>query len=89
MGSALALLGVFPLVKARAGDRGSRVRSAFCIRADAETANTDGIAYARFRQVQPQWPQLDALAESPCHTLQDYQLRDAAPEPTSDIGRAR
>jgi hypothetical protein len=89
MGSALALLGVFPLVKARSGDRGRRVRSALCVRADAEAANTDGGPYAGLRQVQPEWSQFDALAESPCHTLQDYQLRDADPEPRCNIGHAR
>lgn len=89
MDSALTLLGVFPLVKARARDRGRRVRSALCIPADAEAGNTDGGAYAGLRQVQSEWSKFDALAESPCHTLQDYQLRDAAPEPTCDIGHAR
>ena len=65
----LALAGIRPAIKARAGDGGRRVRSALCIRAHAETTNADGSPYAGLGEVQLERPEFETAAESPCHNL--------------------
>jgi hypothetical protein len=63
----LALAGIRPAIKARAGDGGRRVRSASGILAHAEATNADGSPHAGLGQVQPERSKFDALTKSPCH----------------------
>jgi hypothetical protein len=63
----LALAGIGPVIDARTGDGSRRVRSAFCIRANAEATNADGSSYAGLGEVEPERSKFDALTKSPCH----------------------
>jgi len=65
----LALAGILTAVEAGSGDGGRRVRPAFGILAHAEAAPADGIPHAGLGQVQPDWPEFQALAKSPRHDL--------------------
>jgi rhodanese-related sulfurtransferase len=70
----LALAGIRPAIKARAGDGGRRVRSASGILAHAEATNADGSPNAGLGQVQPERSKFDALTKSPCHNPTFYRL---------------
>jgi hypothetical protein len=73
----LALAGILAAVEAGSGDGGRRVRPAFGILAHAEAAPADGIPHAGLGQVQPDWPEFQALAKSPRHDLPSVTRRAA------------
>ena len=82
--SRLALAGISSVIDARTGDGSRRVRSAFCIRANAEATNADGCSNAGLGEVEPEWSKFEALTKSPSHDPPSVLQRAAQAESMKD-----